>query len=114
MNEAGDGLLLSRQDLAGVPATALVAMREDGGRLWVTFCKSHYVPVIRYASAEMRKELWTAKQNRFPEHVERLQRIVVLRDEIARILGFADHATVKIEERMAMSVDRVKKSLNEL
>ena len=115
LNEAKDGLLLSREDLAGVPATTLAAMREeDGGKLWVTFGKSHYMPVMRYAGEETRKRLWMAKQNRFPENVERLQRIVVLRDEIARILGFDDHATLKIEERMATSVDRVKESLKEL
>jgi metallopeptidase MepB len=115
LTEAKDGLLLSREDLAGVPATTLASMREeDGGKLWVTFGKSHYGPVMRYASEETRQRLWTAKQNRFPANVERLQRIVVLRDEIARILGFENHAALRIEERMATSVDRVKDSLEEL
>jgi metallopeptidase MepB len=46
--------------------------------------------------------------------VGRLQRIVELRDEIARITGFANHAELRVQERMARSIFDVQKELSEL
>jgi len=72
-----DGIAFSR-DLDGLPASVLATMRatdENGGdggdNVWVTFRKSHYAAVMRHASSvEMRKRLYVAKQQRFPESVE--------------------------------------------
>lgn len=70
---------------------------------------------MRHASSgETRRRLYVAKQHRFPENVAKLAKIVVLRDEVARLLGFENYATLKMEEKMAQSVGNVEACLHEL
>lgn len=40
--------------------------------------------------------------------------MVNLRDEIARLLGYENHAVLKVEENMAKSVGDVEESLHEI
>ncbi|KAF7546802.1 hypothetical protein G7046_g9200 [Stylonectria norvegica] len=117
LSESDEGIWFHRDQLDGVLASALDNMQEseDGESLKVTFKKGHLLSVMKHAtSAKTRKTLFTAKENRFPENVERLKRIVVLRDEIARILGFETHAALKMEDKMAPSVEIVMSRLNGL
>ncbi|KAJ9149378.1 Prd1-proteinase yscd [Pleurostoma richardsiae] len=124
LSETGDGVWFTPAELAGVPPRTLETMKrsatgadakEPEASLWVTFRKSHYTAVMRNATrAETRKRLYMAKGRRFPENVERLARIVVLRTEIARLLGFANHAEFKNKEMMADSVDEVRMGLEQL
>jgi metallopeptidase MepB len=121
--EADDGAWFSRAELKGVPDDKLTTMETVKGKgsnetedaLKVTFRNGHFRDVMRHAlSGETRKKLYVAKQHRFPENVERLSTMVVLRDEIARLLGFENHAVLKIEEKMAKSVGGVRESLHEI
>lgn len=71
--------------------------------------------VMRHARKEStRRRMYVAQQYRFPENVQRLAKIVALRDEVARLLGFANHAALKMEEKMACSVVEVEDQLREL
>ena len=118
LSEVNDGVWFSRKDLVGVPATALATMKdseEDPDKLLVTFRKPHFVALMQNAtSAATRKRMFLAKENRFPENELRLEKIVALRDEIARLLGFRNHAMLKMEEMMAESVEDVERNLVEL
>lgn len=115
LSETDEGVWFTRAQLAGVPASALDTMDAEDDRLKVTFKKGHLFPVMKHASdARTRKALHVAKENRFPENVEALQRAVALRDDIARLLGFANHAALKIEDKMAPSVESVMARLNKL
>lgn len=115
--EVNDGIWFSRSELDGVPDDWLATLKVADGegsseeQLWVTFGDYHYLYVMRSASSEdTRRRLYVAKQRRFPENVTRLSKIVLLRDEIARLLGFENHAALKVEERMVQSVDDIKQA----
>lgn len=117
LSESDEGVWFRREELEGVPENVLAGMQksEDGERLRVTFKRGHLFPVMKHAlSANTRKTLHFAKENRFPENVGRLERLVVLRDEIARILGFETHAALKMEDKMAPSVQSVMARLDDL
>lgn len=119
-----DGLWLTQDELEGMPERWLSTLRReicsevdqpDRPRYWVTFKESHYLPILRNATWEStRRKAYLAKTRRFPQNVARLQRIVGLRDEIARIIGFVNHAELRVKERMARSVIDIERELNEL
>lgn len=123
LTEADDGLWFTRAELGGVPDEELATLevvKDEGGntaadRFRLTFRTEHQTYVMRYASSgATRRKFYTAKMRRFPDNVARLAKIVVLRDEIARLLGFENHAALKMEEKMARSVGEVERDLLEL
>lgn len=117
LSESDEGVWFRVEELEGVPRGVLEGMQrsEDGERVRVTFKRGHLFPVMKHAvSASTRKTLHLPKENRFPENVGRLERLVVLRDEIARMLGFGNHAELKMEDKMAPSVKSVMDRLDDL
>ncbi|KAF5005034.1 hypothetical protein FDECE_8450 [Fusarium decemcellulare] len=117
ISESDDGAYFTRSELKGVPTTVLdaMALSEDGTQLKVTFKKGHLISVMKHAiSSHTRKALLTAKENRFPENVERLERAVELRNSTARMLGFKTHAELKMEDKMAKNVESVIATLDKL
>ncbi|KAH6887750.1 hypothetical protein B0T10DRAFT_406448 [Thelonectria olida] len=117
ISEADDGVFFSRGQLAGVPSTVLDSLksRDEDDFLKVTFKRGHLFPVMKHAlSARTRKTLHYARERRFPENVTRLEEAVRLRHEIAQILGFENHAALKMEDKMAPSVEAVIARLTKL
>ncbi|RSM18473.1 hypothetical protein CDV31_002609 [Fusarium ambrosium] len=117
ISESDEGIYFSRDELAGVPSSILdaMALNEDGTKLKVTFKKGHLISVMKHAiNARTRKALLTAKEQRFPENVARLERAVDLRNSTARMLGFKTHGALKMEDKMAKSVESVVARLERL
>ncbi|KAL6354326.1 hypothetical protein LRP88_11654 [Fusarium phalaenopsidis] len=117
ISESDEGIYFTRDELAGVPSNILdaMALSEDGTKLKVTFKKGHLISVMKHAiSSRTRKALLTAKEQRFPENVVRLERAVELRNSTARMLGFKTHAALKMEDKMAKSVESVIARLERL
>ncbi|RTE83667.1 hypothetical protein BHE90_001889 [Fusarium euwallaceae] len=117
ISESDEGIYFSRDELAGVPSSILdaMALNEDGTKLKVTFKKGHLISVMKHAiNARTRKALLTAKEQRFPENVARLERAVELRNSTARMLGFKTHAALKMEDKMAKNVESVVARLERL
>ncbi|KAM0245579.1 hypothetical protein ACHAQJ_010519 [Trichoderma viride] len=119
LTEAADGLYFTRTELASIPeedVAKLTVLKHEGSRdndsLWFTFCAEHQTYIMKHArSGETRRKYYLAKMRRFPENVIRLEKMLILRDEIARLLGYENHAALKMEERMASSVSEVKQDL---
>ncbi|KAM0553406.1 hypothetical protein ACHAPJ_007420 [Fusarium lateritium] len=113
--EEEDGIWIERMDLAGVPENILETMAQEGTRIQVTFRNDHVTAVMCHAvSSETRRQFAVAQQNRLPENVARLAKLVALRDQVARLLGFEHHAALKITDNMAPSVTYVEAQLAEL
>ncbi|KAF5534534.1 hypothetical protein FMEXI_11257 [Fusarium mexicanum] len=113
--EEKGGIWFDRADLAGVPETVLESMPQQGTRIQVTFRNAHVTAVMRHAvRSETRRRFAVADQNRLPENVHRLASLVALRDKVARLVGFAHHAALKVVDKMAPSVDYVEAQLHDL
>ncbi|AEO63859.1 uncharacterized protein THITE_2141870 [Thermothielavioides terrestris NRRL 8126] len=121
--EAEDGMWFTREELEGVPESGLSGLKmEKGGdtggqsdRFWVPFRGAYDVNVLRDAvRPETRRKYDIASDRRFPENVGGLEKIIALRDEIARLLGYANHAGLAMEEKMSRSVDEVTSQLREI
>ncbi|KAE8443198.1 hypothetical protein EG329_002297 [Mollisiaceae sp. DMI_Dod_QoI] len=125
LTEADDGVWFDAHDLAGVPESIVSKLATRAQKevhrevhreeVFVKFSNEQRVNVMRHARKEStRRRMYVAQQYRFSENVERLAKIVALRDEVARLLGFGNHAALKMEEKMASSVGEVEDQLREL
>jgi len=117
-----------RNELAGVPevvlAEAAAAARADGRIGWkLTLHMPCYLPLLRYAdNRELRARLHRAYATRASDlgassawdNGPVIQRILELRHEAARLLGYAHFAELSLVPKMAKSVDEVLGFLRDL
>lgn len=118
-------ILEKEEDVAGLPETALSGakqMAEDRGHedKWlITLDYPSFGPFVTYAdNRELREKVWRAFSNRaFDDefdNCENIKKIVSLRDERAKLLGYDTHADYVLERRMAKSPQNVIDFLTKL
>lgn len=118
-------IIENRKDLEGLPQTAVAGakqMAEDKGykgKWLVTLDYPSFGPFITYAdNRELRERTWRAFSNRAYgdkfDNCKNILKIVTLRDERAKLLGYKNHADFVLERRMAKSPDTVVTFLNKL
>ncbi len=115
--------------LAGVPESARAMMREAAAQAGVegfrvTLKQPSYVAVMTYADDRaLRSEIYAAYATRASEqgphagrfdNSARIEKILALRHEAARMLGFEDAADESLATKMAPSSDRVLAFLGDL
>jgi Zn-dependent oligopeptidase len=111
--------------LAGLPDFVRDAAKEEAEQReltgWVfTLDYPSYGPFMTYADdRDLRRKMAVAFGARAfrgneKDNTEVVQKIVDLRHQRAKLLGFDDHATFVLQNRMAQSPDAVKDFLNEL
>lgn len=117
--------LTEEQDIAGLPESIRAQARQEAEKRqlegWViTLQYPSLVPFLTYAAnRERRRELHLAngrkafKDNEYNNEAI-IRKIVTLRDQRARLLGFSSHAGFVLQERMAASPDNVSDFLNDL
>ncbi|KAJ9630594.1 metalloendopeptidase [Taxawa tesnikishii (nom. ined.)] len=105
LNEEQGGLWFTPEELEG----------ENEGKVWLTFKYPDLFPVLKYAkNAEVRRRLFVANENKCNQNVPLFKEAIVLRDEAARILGYPNHATFRIEDKMAKEPKTVDDFLGDL
>lgn len=117
--------ITDRKALTGLPdgalaaASALAKSEEKEGWLFSLQFPS-YFPFMKYAdNRELRQQMYMAHASRGNNNNERdnktiIQKIVNLRVEKAKLMGFDTHANFVLEEHMALKPDTVHKFLHEL
>lgn len=117
--------ITDEKEMEGIPDSIRTQAKEEAAKRklegWVfTLQYPSLVPFLTYASCrERRKELHMANgrkafQDNEYNNEEIIRKIVTLRDERARLLGFPTHAAFVLEERMASNPDNVFTFLNDL
>ncbi|MCU0457703.1 MAG: M3 family metallopeptidase [Bacteroidales bacterium] len=117
--------LASEDELSGLPAgvreSASALAREKGMEGWLfTLHAPSYVPFMQYADRrDLRERMfraYTRRAFRGNEHDNRelVLRIVELRLEMARLLGYENYASYALEERMASAPEDVSQFLQKL
>ena len=112
-------------DLAGLPDTAkdaaALAAREKGKEGWLfTLHAPSYVPFLTYAdNRELRRQMYMAKNTLCCkgddyDNREIVRRIVNLRLEVAKMLGFECYADYALKKRMAGTASRVNDLIEKL
>lgn len=118
-------LITNEKDLSGLPesivemaAQATHAKNKEGWLFNLQY--PSYVPFLKYADKrELREQILRASGSRANHDNEtdnkaNIRRIVELRLEKAKLLGFKTHAEYKLQERMAETPEKVDRFLEEL
>ncbi len=104
-------------ELAGLPADFIAAHppRADG-MVTITTDYPDYLPVMSYArDAGLRQRLYTAFLNRaFPENQAVLIDLIARRNDLARLLGRPDFATLALEDKMIGTPDHARAFLDQI
>lgn len=104
INEYEDHIAVTREQLAGTPENYVARLKQDGhGRYLVTLAHPDKGPFMQYAHDEGARMELSRKQLRKggQENMARLAKMILLRQECARLLGYASHADFVTEIRMA-------------
>ena len=117
--------ITNEKDLKGLPEGTIEAAKnqaEQQGLEGYVFTLDYpsYIPFVTYAeNRELRKEIALAngkkgfQDNNF-NNEEIVWNLVKLRDQRAKLLGYANHAAFVLEERMAQTPEKVLEFLNDL
>ncbi|KAI9099325.1 hypothetical protein DFS34DRAFT_592989 [Phlyctochytrium arcticum] len=121
MNEDKTEILFTKEELDGMPEDFLSILNKktdekDGVEKFVVTMKyPDIIPTMRMAKNETtRKRLGVANGQKCQANVAILENAVRIRDKIAKILGYKDHASYILEVKMAKSTDKVREFLETL
>lgn len=103
-------VMLTRDELAGVPSEMLERLPHNGDVFAVGMAYPVYTPVMENATSEpTRQKMWMAYKRRGgKKNVAVLEKVLKLRDEQAKLLGYPHNAAYEIEVRMAKSEPAVR------
>lgn len=108
-------LLFSKEELDGVPASVLEQFEVIDGKFKITYKAPDLHPVLKHCRvADTRRQLFVGAENRVPENEELFSKALTLREQIAKLLGYKNHAEYVLEDRMAKSPETVHSFLNDL
>jgi peptidyl-dipeptidase Dcp len=123
-SEAFEMLIKDKKDLAGLPDTALeaaaFAAKEKKKKGWLfTLDIPSYMPFMEYAdNRALREKLWRAYATRAwggkYDNNKTVLKIVKLKHERAKLLGYKNHAEYVLEQRMAEKPETVLSFIDKL
>jgi thimet oligopeptidase len=117
INEYEDRIEVTREELDGLPEAYVHNLRRtEEGKYVVTLDYPDLFPFMENAKDEKRREELALKNLRKggERNMELLKEIVRLRDENARLLGYASHGQFRLETRMAKTPETVFGFINDL
>lgn len=121
LNEEKGGLWFTPEELEGLPVDVRDGLKkgdegsDNEGKLFLTFKYPDLIPAQKYCkNSEVRRKMFMANENKCNENVKLFKETIVLRDEAARILSYPNHATLRIEDKMAKTPKTVDDFLSDL
>ncbi|KAI0593466.1 peptidase family M3 [Biscogniauxia sp. FL1348] len=119
LNEENGGLWFTRQELEGVPDDVVDGLEkgtgENEGKVKLSFKYPDLFPALKFAkNPETRKKIFISNENKCNQNVPLFKETILLRDEAARLLGYPNHATFRIEDKMAKLPETVNTFLADL
>lgn len=105
--ERGRIVVKDPRELEGLPADVLARLKRDpDGSVTLTTDGVDFRPVMAYATnADLRRRMLLESYNVAPQNLEVLGRILRVRADLARELGFPNWAAVDMATRMAGTVE---------
>jgi thimet oligopeptidase len=103
-------VMLTRDELKGVPAELLDSLPHNGEVLAVGMAYPIYIPIIENCENELtRHKMWMAYKRRAGrKNIAVLEKVLALRAEEAQLLGYKNNAEYAIEVRMAKTPKAVE------
>ena len=104
-------------ELDGVPQDFIDAHKPGpDGKITLRTDNTDYIPVLTYAkSSDLRERFYRAYQLRaYPENDTVLRNLINKRDELAKLVGRPNFATLNFEDRMLNTPDKVQSLLDQM
>ncbi|KAK1834266.1 peptidase family M3-domain-containing protein [Podospora conica] len=119
LNEENGHIWFTKEELDGVPQDVLDTLEkgtgDNEGKLRLSFKYPDLFPTLKFAkNPETRKKLFIDNENKCNQNVPLFKEAILLRDEKARLLGYPDHASFRIEDKMAKTPKTVLDFLGDL
>ncbi|KAK8105518.1 peptidase family M3 [Apiospora kogelbergensis] len=119
LNEENGGVWFTKEELDGVPSDVVEGLEkgtgENEGKVRLSFKYPDLFPTLKFAkNPETRKRVFIANENKVNDNLPLFKETIVLRDEAARMLGYPNHAALRIEDKMAKTTDTVNTFLSDL
>ena len=117
LNEVDDFEEFSAEELAGIPESSMQQYKKlENGKFKVGITYPEIFPLLdNCIIPETRRKMALLFGNRARDsNSKRLERVLELRDECSKILGYKSHADFTIEVKMAKTPDNVWKFLSEM
>ena len=115
---AYEKIITDEADIKGIPQSDLESARfeEDGVTKYkFTLQMPSYIAYMTYGvNREIREELYKAYVTRAPENAKIIDELLVLKNEMANLLGFENYAQYSIATKMAKNEDEVLGFLEKL
>lgn len=108
INNYKDQIVVPESEMSGLPESYKQGLKRDKqGRYIITLAYPDYIPFMKLADSEARRKELAQKNGRKggKKNLEILEKLVTLRREKAKLLGYKNHADYRIEVRMAKSGD---------
>lgn len=103
--------------LDGLPQDFIETHKPDpGGKITLRTDYTDYIPVMTYAkSGDLRKRFYRAFNERaYPENEGVLRNLINKRDELAKLVGRPNYATLNFEDRMLNSAGKVQSLIDQM
>ena len=108
LNEEKGGIWFTKEELDGVPDDVINLLKSEDGKYFLTFKYPDLFPTLKYAkNAETRRKVFVANENKVNQNVPLFREAMILRDEMARLLGYPTFAEFVIEDKMMKSAKKV-------
>ncbi|WQF85729.1 Putative peptidase M3A/M3B catalytic domain, neurolysin/Thimet oligopeptidase, domain 2 [Colletotrichum destructivum] len=119
LNEENGGIWFTPEELDGVPEDVIDGLEkgtaENEGKLKLSFKYPDLFPTLKFAkNPETRRKVFIQNENKCNQNVPLFKEAIILRDEAARMLGYPDHASLRIEDKMAKTTKTVNDFLGDL
>ncbi len=104
-------------ELDGLPQDFIDAHKPGpDGKITLRTDYTDYIPVLTYAkSPELRERFYREYQLRaYPQNDEVLRNLINKRDELAKLVGRPNYATLNFEDRMLNTPDKVQSLLDQM
>lgn len=116
LSEENGGIWFSREELDGLPSDVLDDLEnDDKDNLRLTFQPTHVGPAMQYVNnSAIRRRVYIGNANKCNNNVPLLEKTLILRDEAARLLGYAHHASFRLEDKMEKSPAKITAFLEDI
>ncbi len=107
--EVNDYLIVSEAEIDGLQEDYKNARRQEDGTYKVDLTYPSYIPFMKFSNSESaRKKLYTLFNNRaVAKNPEVLIKVLILRQQMAELLGFKTYAEYRTGDRMAKTPQNV-------
>lgn len=117
INEYEDYILVTKEELRGLPKTYIESLKKDKtGKYKISLSVPDYVPYMRHAeNSKKRKELFDKYDKKGgKKNLVILKKMLFLRDENAKLLGYKNHVDYVTEKLTAKNQKNVLRFCNNL